>query len=188
MFGKKKGEFGYIEAGKKKMILLTALMLIMVLLLYFVPLWYFGTNKNLFTILAALGCLPLGKSAVSMVMFLRARGCSPQVRSAVLAHAGEVSGAYDLYMTSYSKNFQLSHLAAAGKNVCAFTETASCDAQAGEKHILKMMEDNGFHGYTVKIFYNLDKYVKRLDELNALQGESRKDFSALFRLLYSISL
>ena len=186
---KKKGEYGYIDSQKKRAIALTLAMLAMVLLMYFVPRWYFGTNKNLFTILAALGCLPLGKCAVSMVMFLRARGCSAPVRDAVRRHVGELPEAYDLYLTSYSRNFQISHIVAANKSVCAFTETAGCDGREGEKHLRKMMETNGFRDYTVKIFFNLDKYLQRLDEMNELQRQSgRQDLTALFDLFYSISL
>ncbi len=185
---KKKGEFGYIKSRRKLSIAVSILMLAMVLVIYFVARWYFGTNKNLFTILAALGCLPLGKCVVNMIMFHRAKPCSEQVRSRINQHIGDLPGAWDLYMTSYSKNFQLSHITKAGKNVCAFTETAACDGRAGEEHIKKMMENNGFHDYTVKIFFSLDKYLERLDQLNALAEGKTGSSEALFNLFRSISL
>lgn len=185
---KKKGEFGYIKSRRKLSIALSLLMLVMVLVVYFVARWYFGTNKNLFTILAALGCLPLGKCVVNMIMFQKAKPCSDQVRSRINQHIGSLPGAWDLYMTSYSKNFQLSHITKAGKNVCAFTETAGCDSRAGEEHIKKMMENNGYHDYTVKIFFNLDKYLERLDQLNALAEGTTGSSDALFSLFRSISL
>ncbi len=185
---KKKGEFGYIQSRRKVSIALSALMLAMVLVIYFVARWYFGTNKNLFTILAALGCLPLGKCVVSMIMFHKAKPCSAQVRSMINQHIGDLSGVWDLYMTSYSKNFQLSHITRAGKTVCAFTETAGCDTRAGEEHIKKMMENNGYHGYTVKIFLNLDKYLERLDQMNALAEGTNGSDDALFNLFKAISI
>ena len=41
------------------------------------------SNKNLLTIVAVLGCLPASKSAVSMIMFLRAKGCSEALKAKI---------------------------------------------------------------------------------------------------------
>ncbi len=185
----KKGTYGYIKRGRVRLGLITALLLAAVLGMYFGARWYFGTNKNIFTILAALCCIGVGKFAVDFVMFMRAGGCSEKARDIIELHAGRLEGAYDLFMTSYDKNFSISHAVCAGKSVCAFTEDARIDVKAGEMHIRTMLENDGFKGYTVKIFRNLDNYTGRLDDLNRLQdNREKKSVIGVMNLLKSISL
>ena len=185
----KKGTFGYIRRGRKIFGFVTLGLFAAVLIMYFGAQKYFGTNKNVFTILAALSCIGVGKFAVDWVMFMRAGCCSESARQAIEPHIGKLSGAYDLYMTSYEKNFCISHAVSAGKSVCALTEDAGCDVKSGEMHIRTMLENDSFKGYTVKIFRNLDDYTRRLDELNMLEdSKERKSIQGVINLLESISL
>ena len=143
MFGKK-GTYGYIKRGRVRLAFITAGLLALVLLVYFGAQWYFKTNKNIFTILAALTCIGVGKFAVDLIMF---------------------------------------------KCVCALTEDDKCDVKAGEMHIRTMLENDGYKGYTVKIFRNPDKYIERLDELNSVEdGKEKKSTRGAMDVLESISL
>ncbi len=183
-----KGSFGYINSRRKLWIAITLISLAVVLGMYFGALAYFHTNKNVFTIMAALSCLFVGKSAVDMVMFLRAKGCSEKAGELIQMHIGKLHGVYDLYLTTYEKNYQLSHVVVASKCVCALTQTENCDEKAGEKHIREVLESNGFKGYTVKIFSRLDQYLDRLDELGQLEAKGDKQIQEVTGLLKSISL
>ena len=58
----KKGSFGYLNWKKKISILIAAVLVAMVMVVYFGALRYFGTNRNVFSLLAALMCLPAGKA------------------------------------------------------------------------------------------------------------------------------
>ena len=129
----KKGTYGYIKRGRIIYAAVTFGLLAAVLGMYFGALRYFGTNKNVFTILAALSCIGVGKFAVDLVMFCRAKCCSESARDAIELHIGELAGAYDLFMTSYDKNFAISHAVCAGRSVCALTEDTGCDVKSGEK-------------------------------------------------------
>ena len=92
-------------------------------------------------------------------------------------------------MTTYDKNFSISHVVCAGKSVCALTEDMKCDTKAGELHIRTMLENDGFKGYTVKILRNLDNYLERLDELNLIyDAKDQKGINGVMDLLESISL
>ena len=185
----KKGTYGYIKRGRLILGILTVILLAAVLVMYFGAKWYFKTNKNVFTILAALSCIGVGKCAVDFVMFMRAGYCTAGARDIIAMHVGRLSGAYDLFMTSYERNFSISHAVCAGKSVCAFTEDPKCDVKAGEMHIRTLLENDGFKGYTVKIFRNLDKYTERLDELNRLDNNrEKKSVAGVMNLLESISL
>ncbi|MCI2048465.1 MAG: hypothetical protein LKJ76_01955 [Lachnospiraceae bacterium] len=185
----KKGQYGYISNRRVWKILLLVVLLAADLAMFETARAYFGTVKNLFSIFAVLICLPIAKSAVSMIMFLKARGCSEGAHEQIEKHIGELEGDYDLYMTSYTRDFQISHITAACHNVAAFSETDRGDGKAGEEHIRKMLEQNGMKGYEVKIFYNLHKYLERLDSLNQLsKAAGKEDLTKEFDLFRSISI
>lgn len=185
----KKGKYGYIKRGRKILTVLTVVLIAAIVGVYFGAQRYFGTNKNVFTILAALSCIGAGKCFVDMVMFYRAGYCTEGAREIIELHVGRLAGAYDLFMTSYDKNFALSHVVCAAKSVCAFTEDPKCDVKTGEMHIRTMLENDGFKGYTVKIFRNLDKYTERLDDLNRLEdNKEKKSIRGVMNTLESISL
>lgn len=188
MFGKK-GTYGYIKRGRFLLALITFGLLALVLGVYFGAQWYFKTNKNIFTVFAALTCIGVGKFAVDLVMFMRAGHCSEAAREIIAPHIGKLTGGYDLFMTSYNKNFSISHAVCAAKCVCALTEDKNCDVKAGEMHIRAMLENDGYKGYTVKIFRNPDKYIERLDELNLIEdGREKKSARGVMDTLESISL
>ena len=185
----RKGTFGYIKKRRKLMALLTIALLAAVLGVYFGAQWYFKTNKSVFTIIAALCCIGVGKCAVDLVMFCRAGCCSASARESIILHLGRLTGRYDLFTTTYDKNFSISHVVCAGKSVCALTEDMKCDTKAGELHIRTMLENDGFKGYTVKILRNLDNYLERLDELNLIyDAKDQKGINGVMDLLESISL
>ena len=185
----KKGTYGYIKRGRKIYGIVTFTTLAAVLALYFGAQWYFKTNKNIFTIVAALSCIGVGMFAVNFVMFCRAGGCTESAREAVELHKGKLAGAYDLFMTSYDKNYPISHAVCAARCVCALTEDEKCDVKSGEMHIRTMLENDGFKGYTVKIFKNLDAYIERLDDLNKVeQSKEKKSTEKVMDLLKSIYL
>ena len=187
-----KGQFGYISFQRKYMTLITALLFAAALGIYFLSLALLGTNQNWFTILAVLLLLPAARFLASTVMFYRAKECPPDVYEEVEAKIGELSGAYDLFMTTEGSNqcFALAHLAVRGKNIAALSVDPKCDAKAGEAHIRKMLLSNGYHGYTVKIFTDIKSYAARLVQLNRLdagaEGEQRKD--GVLALMKAISI
>jgi len=185
-----KGEYGYIRSSRLVWSMLTALMLAAVFATYFVPKAYYGTNRNLFTIFAALMCLPAGKMAVRVIMLFRARECDDQTRRVIEGTlenaAASVACAYDLFMTSYDKNYALSHAAASESCVIALTQDAGCDVPSGERHIRNMLEGGGLGGFTVKIFRDPAQYTERLKHLEGHGGAKRA--SEAISVLLSVSL
>lgn len=186
-----KGDYGYLRYSRTKTILVTALMLAVALGIYFGAYAYFQTNQNLFTILAVLILLPTAKMAVSMIMFINAcrTPCSEKAHTAIVPRVRGLENGYELYMTSERENYALSHVTVAQGSVIALTETSKCNENHAQTHIRSMMQGNGYHGYTVKVFSSLDHYVERLDVLqsNAAAAEPGKDAEVL-QLLKQISL
>lgn len=164
---KKKGQYGYLTYSKKTAIIRTAIMLAAALSVYITGWVSTGTNKNLLTIVAVLGCLPACKSAVGMIMLLRAKGC-PEAVYEKLRDTEHIPGVlWDMYFTSYEKNYEVFHMQVREKAVIGLlsdrTKGKKEDVAAScEKHLHGMLAQNGYKDVTVKIFTDLNIYQKRL--------------------------
>lgn len=81
----KKGTFGYLQRKRTISGLKSVLLLSVVLAVFFGAKAYYGTEKTVFSILAAVGALPAGRSIVVTIMCLRAKGASEKARQAIEA-------------------------------------------------------------------------------------------------------
>ena len=176
---KYKGDFGYIEYRKKITIIRTAVCLVITVAIFVIGLVINGTQKNVFSIIAALGCLPTGWSAVNMIMFIRAKGCSESDHSQIEAHRGNLLVYYDLVITSYDKNYNVAASTVLDKNICCYCSDKSVDTEDIEKHIKKMMAQSGYSSYSIKVFDKLDSFIGRLDQLEKLRDEKNIDPQAI---------
>jgi hypothetical protein len=183
-----KGSFGYIQNRRKFTALRTILYFALSISLYVAGYVTTGSNRNLLTIVAVLGCLPSCKSAVNFIVFLRAKGCSQELRDAVEKFDTELTSFYDLYFTSYQKNYQVSHMVLKGNVLCGITESEKCDVNEAQKHLEQMLSQEGIKNMTVKIFSDRRKYIDRLGQLVELETEENKNRDEIVNLLYSISL
>lgn len=183
-----KGSFGYIQNRKRFTAVRTVLYFALSISLYVAGYVTTGSNKNLLTIVAVLGCLPSCKSAVNFIIFLRAKGCSQELRDAVKKFDTELTSFYDLYFTSYQKNYQVSHMVVKGNVLCGITESVKCDVNEAQKHLEQMLLQEGIKNMTVKIFSDRRKYIDRLSQLTELETEENKNRDEIVNLLYSISL
>lgn len=183
-----KGSFGYIQNRKRFTAVRTVLYFALSISLYVAGYVTTGSNKNLLTIVAVLGCLPSCKSAVNFIIFLRAKGCSQELRDAVKKFDTELTSFYDLYFTSYQKNYQVSHMVLKGNVLCGITESEKCDVNEAQKHLEQMLLQEGIKNMTVKIFSDRRKYIDRLSRLTELETEENKNRDEIVNLLYSISL
>ena len=189
----KKGSYGYIRNRRFIMCAVSALMLAVILIMYFGARAHFGTNRNLFTIFAALCCIPAGKSIVSTIMYFLADGCPAVYKDPIdTASAGLVS-AYDLYMTSYERNFVLWHTAVINGSVLIFAAQDTAQHKepkrkdtprpAGKKrfagiipstppdrpadvqeHIRTILANDGIKNWNVHVFTDADRYCRRVSE------------------------
>lgn len=185
----KKGTYGYIERQRRWEIIKTVLMFGISIALYVAGYIATKSNKNLLTLVAVLGCLPASKSAVSMIMFMRAKGCSAGLREAIGEKAQGLSGRYDLYLTSYAKNFQISHLVMKGKNIAGITEQDGFDESACGQHLKTLFAQNGFHDITVKIFRDQGKYLERVKSLQESGIEDNREYDErVLELMENLSL
>ena len=183
-----KGCFGYLKRQRVIEWVKTVLYFALPIALFVMGLISTGTRKNLLTIVAVLGCLPASKSLVEAIMYQRAKSCSDACYEAVTKAAGDTKLLFDLYLTSYQKNFQISALAIKNNALCGYTEDARCDLNAGEKHITEQLQQSGYGGLVVKLFSDEARFKERLLQLGALPEKNAEKETAIAQVICSISL
>lgn len=169
-----KGDFGYIKAQKKKRTLVTAILFLIPLIIFFTGLHETGTRLNLFTFVAIMGCLPASRSAVGMIMMLMQKPIDPEVYQKVEARAGNLTRAYELTVSAYEKNTPLDSLVVCGYHVVGYTSSQKADTAFAENHIKEILKGNGFRA-DVKIFKDIKPYLERVSFLAKNQEEMEKD-------------
>ena len=182
-----KGEFLYFQKKKKMEILKTVFLFGISAALYLAGYITTGSNKNYLTIVAILGCLPASRSAVSMIMYLKAKGCSDKVYQLITNNIGENIGSYNLYFTSYDKNFDISHVFAKGMTVIAFAEDVKIDENAFEEHIKTVLNRDAITGVNIKLYKDLNKYVTRIEQMQKLENEKNRE-KEMMKTLFAVSL
>lgn len=169
-----KGDFGYISAQKKKRTLITAVLFLIPLVIFFTGLHETGTRLNMFTFVAIMGCLPASRAAVGMVMMLMQKSMSPELHRQVEERAGNLVRAYELTISAYEKNTSIDSLIVCGYHVTAYTSNPKADTAFAENHIKEILKGNGFRA-DVKIFKDLKPYLERVSALAKQQEEMEKD-------------
>lgn len=185
-----KGCYGFLNNRKIYTILRTVFFFAVSVSLYIAGIVKTGSNRNLLTIVAVLCCLPACKSAVNCILFLLARGCSEGLHQKLTVYddnAGLMTF-YDLYFTSYQKNYPISHMILKGSMLCGITENPSCSCSEAQKHLSQMFLQEGIKNVTVNIFSQEDKYIDRLGRLSDMQVEEHKERDGIINLLHTISI
>ncbi|WP_026528851.1 hypothetical protein [Butyrivibrio sp. VCD2006] len=174
-----KGNFGYIEYNRKFAAIRTIVALIICLIIFFTGLIIYHSNKSAFSIIAALGCLPTGLSAVNMIMYMKAHPCSKEAYDIIESHRNGLLIRYDLEMTSYEENYSIAAATVLDKNVVCFTENKALDVANCEKHIRNQISQSGYSNYTVKVFKDINAFCTRLDQLEQIRKSKNIDPQAI---------
>lgn len=175
---KKKGEKGYLAEHKKVTVFRTVLLFALSLAVFLIGYFSTGSNQNLLTIVAVLGCLPASRSAVNMIVTLRYHGINDADYRKIREHEGQCACLADLVFTSYEKNYEIHHMAYADNCLIGYTANEKCDAKACEKHLHGMCVQNNLGDVSIKIFKEMPKYLNRLDQIQRLPEYTQKEQTA----------
>ncbi len=184
-----KGSFGYIVAKRRSTLIRTLLYFGISVALFAAGYITTGQKENLLTVVAVLGCLPASKSLVNTIMFFRAGGCSREAKETIEPLEGRLVGMYDMYFTSYQKNFSLSHMVVDGRVILGYTESPQCDREACTEHLQTMLRQGGFKDVTITLTDQISRYCGQLRNLNQKEpSEASGKEDEIRVLLYEISL
>lgn len=186
----KKGSFGYIKYRRTLHLVLAIILYSMAIILYFAGIKATGDNKNLLTVVAILGVLPASQSLVTCILGFRAKCCKKDLYERIETEVSEdMVSLYDLYFTTYDKNYPVSHIVMKNNCLCGVMETSKHSAKDLEKYLEETFIKNGIKGVSIKIFEKTmtDKYCNRLEELKKLEYTKSVFKEDVVKLLFDIT-
>lgn len=181
-----KGQFEYSKYKKKIEAIKTIVLFAIPIAIFLMGYYTTHTKANLLTIVAVLGFLPASKMLISLIMNLRVPSVTDEDNAVINASVGALRGLYNIYFTSYDCNYYIAHMVVTNDSITGYTNDSNFDENGFKKHLEKHMKLDGITGINIKIFNNLDTYVRRLNELNRLETELNSN--QLIDLLMNISL
>ena len=182
---KQKGEQGYLAYRRKQELIKTLLLFALSFGIFFLGLYSTGTTKNLLTIVSVLGMLPACQGAVSVILYFRAAAASAKNPEAIreIAAKQTVPCLYDLYFTSYEKNYPAA--CALYKNDSLYL--LSPGGKELSEHLKRHLAKEGLSGITINLSERPEEFSKRISSGSPSQGEEEKR-ERVYALLKAISL
>lgn len=182
-----KGEFGYAKFNKTKTAVITIILFALAIGLYITGYVTTGSNKNLLTVVAVLGMLPASKSAVALIMTMRVNASDEVFKKEIDEHKGSLFVMYDMYFTSYDKNFYINNMVITSDSMICFTDDPKFDEKKFNEHINKHISLEGLKDIFIKAFTDKSAYLRRLDEINNSSADKNAN-NNLVKLLKNISI
>ena len=181
-----KGEHGYLIYQRKKVIIITIIYYVISLAVFALGYYSTHTKANLLTVVAVLGLLPASKSTVSAIMYLKTPKYSDDTYNTICSCVKALPAVYDLYLTSYQKNYPINCFVARDNNLMGYTEFQNFEVSNCEEHIKGILSQNGIKNVNLKIFTDKKKFMERINQLQDMENSSKD--SQLLELMLNISL
>ena len=170
----KKGTWGYIKYQKKRTFLITFVLFLIPLVIYFTGYIQTKTRLNLFTFVAILGCLPACKSMVSLIMIMMQKSLPAGLYEDAKKANGNLVCGYELVFTAYEHTTPVNTLIVCGDQVVCYTPDEKTDAPYLEKHISKILTVNGYPSVQVRVLQDFKKYQQRVSDICGRQEHYRE--------------
>ena len=168
-----KGSRGYIRSQKKIRILTTVLLFGLVFFLFALGLKLnHGDRKNVFSIAAAVLCIPGAMSATGMIVIWLQEKYAGRIPDALTEGPGSVRMLYELYITTREASLLLDAVMVSAGQVLAF----SCDPKTGA--LKKAVEDHLYRNLSnivpdirVEILDDPEEFSKRIQKESGPDAE-----------------
>ncbi len=163
----RKGEFGYIRSERIRRLVRTVLLFGMAFGVFAIGLALNGGDRrNVWSVAAAVGCIPGAMSMTGLIMIWLRRPMSADLYQRISGAAGDLLMLYELYLTTQDRSMFLDAAAVCGEYVMAFTSEKATAGELAfmEQHIRRSLQGAGFRT-TVKIYTDTGKYTERLAQL-----------------------
>ncbi|MDO4616704.1 MAG: hypothetical protein Q4B03_04515 [Lachnospiraceae bacterium] len=168
-----KGNYGYIRYQKKFRFLRSLGALVL-------PLAFFtagliinqGDRNSIYTVVAIVGCLPACMSITGMIMMWLRKPMDEELYREISGRAGDLTMAYELYLTTQDKNLFLDAAAICGEHAACYTHEKAehWELVNMQKHVETILLNNGYKA-DVKIFDQKKAFLDRVDTLRSRKEE-----------------
>ena len=169
-----KGSYGYLKSQRKIETIKTTILFVLVMAIFLVGYLTTKTKANLFTVVAVVSVLPAAKQMATTILFYKYSTGSQKIYEKIKNVVKDATTVSDIVITSYDKIGELLHVAIVGKTIIAYSEKEKTDEKYMADYVKGILEKNGYHGVSVKIFKNEEGYLSRLQEVQKNLGGERK--------------
>ena len=159
-----KGKYGYTLSHRKSQILKMSLYIALALAIFLIGWITTKTTKNILSVVAICGALPISKEMVGVIMSFKRKPLDKQLYEQISERAGDLEQIYELLFTTQEKSYVVEAAIVEGKDVICYTLDPKCDVMALQKHLQRMLDANGYKE-NVKVFKDLKKFLDRVSDL-----------------------
>ena len=139
-----KGKFGYTVSHRKWQILKMSLYIILALAVFLAGYLTTKTAKNVLSVVAIVGALPISKEMVGVIMSFKRKPMDKAVYEQISAKAGNLEQIYELLFTTNEKSYGVEAAVIEGKDVICYTVDPKCEVQVLQKHLVKLLNANDY--------------------------------------------
>ncbi len=165
-----KGSFGYTLSHRKRQIIKMSLYIALALAVFLLGFIVTKTTKNVLSIVAIVGALPISKEMVGVIMSYKRKPMDKTVYEQISAKAGALEQIYELLFTTQEKSYGVEAAIVEGRDVICYTVDPKCEVSVLQKHLLKMLDANGYK-QNVKVYTDLKKFLDRVADLERREKE-----------------
>lgn len=165
-----KGKFGYTKSHRKFQILKLSIYAALAISIFAVGYITTKTTKNVLSIVAIVGALPISKELVGVVMSYKRKPMEEKLYEQIFSRAGELEQIYELLFTTSETSYPVEAAIVEGKDVICYTADPKCDVKTLQAHLQKMLAANDYKE-NVKVFTNLNKFLDRTGDLSRREKE-----------------
>lgn len=165
-----KGKFGYTLSHRKGQIIKMSLYIALALAVFLLGLIVTKTTKNVLSIVAIVGALPISKEMVGVIMSYKRKPMEQAVFQQISEKAGDLEQIYELLFTTQEKSYGVEAAIVEGRDVICYTVDPKCEVTVLQKHLLKMLDANGYK-QNVKVYTDLKKFLDRVADLERREKE-----------------
>ena len=101
---------------------------------------------------------------VGVIMSFKRKPMEKAVYDQISSKAGNLEQIYELLFTTQDKSYGVEAAVIEGRDVICYTVDPKCEISILQKHLLKMLDANGYK-QNVKIYTDLKKFLDRVADL-----------------------
>lgn len=165
-----KGNYGYTVSHRKWQFLKMSLYIALAVAIFLVGYFTTNTTKNILSIVAIVGALPISKEAVGVIMSFKRKPMEQKLYEEISSKAGNLEQAYELLFTTQETSYVVEAAVVEGKDVICYTIDPKCDLSKLQIHLKQMLDANGYK-QNVKVFKDYKKFMDRLGDLARREKE-----------------
>lgn len=182
----KKGSPGYYKGRRLYTFLRTVIYFAISAALFIIGYVTTKTQANLLTIVAVLGVLPSAKSAIAFIMYMRTKDCPNEVTDRIEAVKGSAPVLYEIYLTTYDKNYALDAVLCTEDRLVCYTADKDLKTDDCIGHITRVLAVEKIHDVNVQIVKDIAQFCRMVENNAHRQADERA--VAIMEALKRVSL